>query len=200
MAKVKRPVAAADRMYGGGSGAGYAEMNRFEKAREEFRPDPIKTLFVAEAPPPVDSERFFYFERVPRGDSLFLEMMKVLFPSTFVSAPEARKQKRRFLDKFKSDGFFLIDAVEDPLPKRAARSMKKREIRNSLPRLQAKLKVVCGPDTRIVLISRHVYDICLSPLRAQGFNVINTEMIDFPAAGRQVHFRRKLTRLLRLAS
>jgi len=175
-------------------------MSRFEKAREEFRPDHIRVLFVAEAPPPVDSGRFFYFERVPRGDGLFLEMRKVLYPSENVDAPDARNRKEQFLRKFKRDGFFLIDAVDYPLPKKAARSVKNREIRKSLPTLKARLQALCSPDTRIVLIGRPVYDNCLSVLKSNGFSVINTEMIDFPASSGQPNFRKKLRRLLRVRS
>jgi len=42
------------------------------------RPDSVTYLLIAEAPPSVESGRFFYFERVPTGDSLFLEVMKVM--------------------------------------------------------------------------------------------------------------------------
>ena len=170
----------------------------FESAREKFRPEYIKTLFVAEAPPSVDSGGFFYFMPIARGDTLFLEMMKVLYPRECVNinASAVRKRKSELLKQFKRDGFFLIDAVELPLPKHATLSVKKAAIRKSLPVLKRKLTELCGPDTGVVLISRPVYDICSPALKADRFNVINTEMIDFPASARQVQFRQKLTRLL----
>ena len=62
----------------------------FESARGDFRPKPINILFVAEAPPSLGSRRFFYFLKVERGDSLFLEMMKVLYPREFVAAGQPR--------------------------------------------------------------------------------------------------------------
>ncbi len=170
----------------------------FESAREKFRPDHIKTLFVAEAPPSVDSGRFFFFVPVTRGDTLFLEMMKVLYPRERfnINASDVRKRKYELLEQFRRDGFFLTDAVKALLPKRATQSVKKGAIRRSLPKLKGKLRELCDPDTKIVLISRPVYDICFQALKAEGFNVINTEMIDFPAAGRQPQFRQKLTCLL----
>ncbi len=168
--------------------------NKFESARKKFLRKPIDILFVAEAPPPLDSCRFFYFVEVTRGDSLFLEMMKVLYPDRFISAPELRARKKEFLDHFKEDGFYLIDACEAPLPRRAKKSLKKIKLREGLPCLKEKLKDLCDPDTKIVLISKPVYDVCSSALG--DFNVINSEMIDFPAASRQPHFREKLARLL----
>jgi hypothetical protein len=121
-------------------------------------------------------------------------MMKVLYRREFASAAEGRKRKKEFLERFRGEGFYLIDACEAPLPKRAAQSVKKCAIRDSLPVL-TKLKQLCDPDTKIVLISRPVYDVCLPAL--DGFNVINTEMIDFPTSGRQPQFRQKLGVLLR---
>jgi hypothetical protein len=39
-----------------------------------------------------------------------------------------------------------------------------------------------------------VHEVCSARLKAEGFNVVNTEMIDFPSSGRQGHFARKLRR------
>ena len=167
----------------------------FESARKKFQPKQIKILFIAEAPPPLDSKRFFYFVPVNRGDTLFLEMMKVLYPDEVISARQARNEKEKFLTHFQADGFFLIDACKMPLPKRASLSAKKRAIRAELRWLTARVKKLCGKSTKIVLISRPVYDICLAALT--DFDVINREMIDFPGSGRQLEFRRKLSELLK---
>lgn len=50
----------------------------FIRAREKYRPKNIKVLFITEAPPAVERNRYFYYEHVRQGDSLFLELMKVL--------------------------------------------------------------------------------------------------------------------------
>lgn len=41
-------------------------VGRFAKARAKYKPDPVRYLLVAEAPPKADSGRFFYFEDVSR--------------------------------------------------------------------------------------------------------------------------------------
>jgi hypothetical protein len=169
----------------------------FESARRRFRPDHIKTLFIAEAPPSRASRRFFYFVDVPRGDTLFLEMMKVLYPGEFVSAQDARQRKGEFLSRFKNDGFYMIDACRVPLRKGASFSDKKHSVRNNLPFLRKTLRNLSrlfDSRTRAILVSKSVYVVCSSqPL---GVNVINREMIDFPGTGSQKKFRRKLGRLI----
>ena len=114
-----------------------------ELARNKYRPDHIELLFIAEAPPANDSRRFFYFVPVDIGDTLFLEMMKVLYPkkAKFVeydgngkpgfNAKQVRNRKAEFLEKFKRDGFYLIDAVDEPMPKNATTKMK--EERSAVP-------------------------------------------------------------------
>ena len=75
--------------------------NKINIARLRYKPKEIKFLFVAEAPPKEFSGRFFYFENVLDGDSLFLEIMKVLYPKDFTLAKIVRLQKKKFLEKFK---------------------------------------------------------------------------------------------------
>lgn len=170
----------------------------FETARKKFQPNHVKILFVAEAPPPTESQRFFYFVPVPRGDTLFLETMKVLYPKEFCNAQHARRHKKEFLRRFRNDGFYLIDACELPLPKGVSFSEKKRTVRDNLPFLRntlRRLSVLCDSRTKVVLISKSVYVVCSSELAS--FNVVNRSMIDFPTAGRQRHFRRRLGWLLK---
>ena len=86
-----------------------------------------------------------------------------------------------------------MDAVDVPIPHG---SSKRKAVREALPRLKADLKRLCAkPEIKIILVSKSVYSVC-DDLKKDGFNVINNEMIDFPAFGRQGRFRRKLKSLL----
>ncbi len=139
-----------------------------EGARVMYRPaEGIKVVFVAEAPP-ANPQRFFYFDKVDSHNSLFLALMRLLYD----------------------------DAREEPMPANALPRMKCRLLTAALDSLIEKLHGLVNEETRIVLISSAVHSVCLAPLKTAGFNVINTEMIDFPASGRQAHFERKLGRLL----
>ena len=161
----------------------------FDTARERYRPDHIKTLFIAEAPPTLDSKRFFYFENITSHDALFWETMRVLYSVTELE----RNRKAEFLTRFKMDGFFLIDACSLPIPKGVT---KKSEIRKSLKDLKSRIKDLVEPDTQIILICKTVYDVCFRDLREADFNILNKEMIPHPAFGHQSDFRNKLGRVI----
>jgi hypothetical protein len=169
---------------------------RLAEARRKYRPETIIYLLVAESPPSADSGRFFYFKDVAEGDSLFWQTMKALYPKD-CPADESppRHRKREFLKRFKGDGYFLLDAVEEPLGK-ASPGEKRRRIRQSLPRLIDDLRAACGAGTKVVLISAPVFEVCAAALASEGFNVVNDGMIDFPGSGGQRKFREKFARAL----
>jgi hypothetical protein len=170
-------------------------LNEFEKARIKYKPGLIRVLLVAEAPPQRGSGRFFYFEKVTAGDSLFLETMKVLYPDDYTSAPAVRSAKVTFLRRIQQDGFYLIDASTRPMES-SAKAARRKQLESELPGLICRLHKLAVEETMVVLISKAVYDVCLNALTREGFNVINTEMIDFPASSGQPSFRKKLKRLL----
>lgn len=170
-------------------------MNDFERARQKYRPDLVKVAFVAESPPREDSERFFYFEEVFTGDSLFLEVMKALYEDARGGAKTVRPRKPEFLNRFRDDGFYLIDASQDPIAGESP-AVKRRYIRSGLEQLQQSLTEIQHPDLKVILISALVYEICSQPLRQAGWNVLNTEMIDFPGFGRQKKFQTKFPRVM----
>jgi hypothetical protein len=178
-------------------------------AARKYRPAPLKLLFIAEAPPALKSGRFFYFTALTNGDTLFLEMMKVLYPieSHFIEndgdrqpdflAKHVRQHKAKFLEKFKRDGFYLIDAFEQPMPKDADAATKKRLIRGTLPQLRKKVWKLCHDgDVPVVLIGSPAYSLCAEPLKKDGLSILNDQMIDHPARGGQKKFRRKLREVM----
>jgi len=167
---------------------------KVELARAKFKPENIKYLLVAEAPPAADSNRFFYYIDVNRGDSLFLETMKFLYPAGY-NTQTVRSNKATYLERFKADGFYFIDATDTPMPN-YSRAQKIKQLRASLPLLIEKIRLLSANNTKIILISAPVYQECFKPLMLKGYNVINTEMIDFPGSGGQKKFRAKMTKLL----
>src|SRR5271168_4499656 len=142
----------------------------FEKASRKYRPARIKVLFIAEAPPAYRFERFFYFEQVSEADTLFLEMTKALYPvdTGFVPSRKSefqakivRQRKAEFLERFKRDGFYLIDASEDPMPEDADTTAKKNIIRDALPGLRKKVGKLCrGGEVPVILIGGPAYSVC----------------------------------------
>ncbi len=101
-------------------------INIIETTRLKYKPVKIKILLVAETPPKSDSNRFFYFEKVENQDSLFLEIMKLLYPrETKDLEPKLiRKNKKDFLERFKNDDFYLINSLDKPFEMKHSTSKK----------------------------------------------------------------------------
>jgi hypothetical protein len=191
----------ADReILGDGRGASKAV---FAKAALRYKPATVRVLFIAEAPPAFRFNRLFYFEDLRDGDTLFLEMMKTLYGSAVgftengfspgSSAEGIRSRKSEFLARFMREGYFLVDASEEPMPDRASSSQKLALLRASVPLLIVRMKeFAIDKNTPIVLIGGVTYSACAQSLMNLGFNVINEAMIDHPARGGQLRFRQKL--------
>ena len=172
--------------------------NIFAQARRKYLPSRVKLLFITEAPPSPEENRYFFFEKVPRGDSLFLETSKVLFPeevAAFDTVKALRAEKVYFLKRFQEEGFHLIHAIDEPQPDTTP-AARKNTYRANLPLLIKQILSIASARTPIVLISAIVYEACHKGLKQAGFNILNESMIEFPNSGQQINFRRKLTRLL----
>tara|TARA_B100000809_G_C14969044_1_gene470199 strand:- start:289 stop:540 length:252 start_codon:yes stop_codon:yes gene_type:complete len=61
------------------------------EGREQCRPEEVRILFIAEAPP-CAADRFFYFTEVNKGDSLFLYVIRA-FSYKFVGYSNQRVQR-----------------------------------------------------------------------------------------------------------
>jgi hypothetical protein len=176
----------------------------FKIAMERYRPDPIRLLFIAEAPPAYEANRLFYFNDLETGDTLFLEMMKVLYGAEIgftegegylahCSAKDIRRKKSQLLDRFLADGYYLIDASEQPMPDDATAAAKLALLRQSLPELMSRARnLVRGQRVPIVLIGAVTHAACHELLEREGFNVVNEALINHPARGGQSLFRKKL--------
>ena len=164
---------------------------RRRKAREAYRPKRTTCLLVAEAPP--NDERYFYFEDVQTADWLFRGVMRVLFPSEFAKYARLPAQKRNLLGRLQKKGFWLLDAVEDPLdgaprggPRRARYVLEKSDLLQRLKREISDRHM--SQKVPIVLIKATVYDALHAPLSRAGYNVVNKKKIPFPSSGQQLCF------------
>ena len=130
-------------------------------------------------------------------------MMKTLYPFEVgfsgnrfkegFSSSAIRLRKSELLNRFKSDGYYLIDACEQPMPKGANTALKAALMRNAVPALKTKVRRICDAETvGVLLIGAVTYHVCADALRAKGANVLNNATINHPARGGQVLFRGKL--------
>jgi hypothetical protein len=158
----------------------------YAEARNRYRPEHIRTLIIAEAPP-CALDRFFYFEDVKRQDSLFLEIMGVLYPAQkerYLSSGRQSVLKAELLEQFSSDGFWMLDLCDIPTSIIPGPTTQDAE---NLLRL---LEQYITKDAPVILVKANVYDLCYDLLASQGYNVIN-ERLPFPGSGQQKVFRDK---------
>ncbi len=181
-------------------------LESINEARLKYKPATIKCLFIAEAPPS-NEDRFFYFENVLEQDSLYLEMMKALFAedksdeenytmtSIFdgtIPTADLRNNKEDWLNKFKNEGYYLIDSSDQPMPYGMGTTKKIRFLEGRKNSLLEKVKPLVDQRTPIVLISVPVYQAMAGMLKYNGFNVIHNEPVPFPGSGQQKVFQEKM--------
>ena len=93
------------------------DTNIYSKHRENYLPTKIKYKFVAESPPAFKGQEpvaYFYFNDVPKADSLFYTIIKAIYDLDFCKYFHNRID---LLKQFQNDGYYLIDAVEYPINK-----------------------------------------------------------------------------------
>lgn len=154
-------------------------------AARRYQPEAVEILFVAEAPP-CGGDRYFYFEDVQKHDSLWAELTKALYGNAFGETRLERKKKHEWLNRFREDGYYLVDAVETPEVSPAL-------IRANTGRLIKVIKDI--KPKKIILIKATVYENLYKPLRQSGLPVVN-ERIPFPGSGQQRKFREKMRQAL----
>jgi hypothetical protein len=164
---------------------------RYAKARNRFKPRQITTLLIVEGPPN-NLDRHFYFEDVKTHDSLFLEIMGVLYPEQkkrYLASGRDTVLKEELLETFQEDGYWLLSIAEVPC------SLLDVALEDCIPSLLERLTTEIDKRTPIILIKANVYDICYTTLLSLGFNVIN-ERIPFPGSGQQRVFRTKFSKAI----
>ncbi|RYZ28679.1 MAG: hypothetical protein EOO10_08730 [Chitinophagaceae bacterium] len=156
----------------------------YTRSTNKYKPRQIKTLLIGEAPP-CNLDRFFYFEEVKVQDSLFLEIVGVLYPDKkqrYLKAGRPAEGKAELLEMFAEDGYLLIDLYEVPVDTCTDEE--------AVASLLTRLEKLIDKTIPIVLIKTNVFDLCYPVLKANGYNVSN-ERLPFPGSGQQKVFREK---------
>jgi hypothetical protein len=143
-------------------------------AAAKYRPNKIKLLLIAEAPPCTPG-RYFYFEHVDQHDWLF----RYVWEGLMGDKPD-RSSKAEHLAALRDAGVYMIDLHEETISQPSLADLRPH-VSGLLDRCRA-LK-----PRHIALIKSSVYDAAFEPLRAAGLPVID-ERIPFPASGQQKKF------------
>lgn len=170
--------------------------------RQAYLPEPgnLNTLFVAEAAPD-DPERFFYNDDVPTHDWLYLNLMKSLYKDARdLAVPQLRANKPEYLDRFRNNGYYLIDAIDDHLPVDTSTRARIDLIRQNAPKKAQEVAQLIGElgheQTIIILIKSTVYQGLYHFFKDSNLPVAEQESIPFPSTGRQKQFKDGLNGLI----
>lgn len=170
-------------------------LKNIEEARLKYKPNLVKYLLVAEAPPE-SVDRFFYFENVKQHDYLFLGVAQALYPNLkdrYLAEGRNTETKKEILEKMKSEGFYLIDLSDLPL------SLIEGDLKDQLPNLNKKIEAVAKDATKIILIKANVYDLAYQYLVSEGVKNIIDQRITFPGQGGQIKFQVEFAKALKEA-
>jgi|SRR5215218_7009160 len=134
-----------------------AARRRRARAARKFRPDIVKLLLVAEAPPSA-LDRYFYFEDVREQDALFRYVARGL-----LGVEPTRENKGDLLGRLRDEGVFLIDVSADPLSDTPLSEL--------VPDLVRRVKAL-APE-KVILIKATVHDSAFQALRGAGLPVVD---------------------------
>jgi hypothetical protein len=175
-------------------------MSSYDDVRQQYKPDKIEWLFVAESPPPraeVPSSRHFYRAEPRTEDRLFVNTIKALYDEAAEKTEgEIEAKKKQWLRQFRADGCYMIEALEKSLSHKVTKEERQQLIKQSLPRLIERMTDLADTGIKILLIKSNVFEVAADPLKASGFQVINEVLIDYPGRFNQRRFREKLHALM----
>jgi hypothetical protein len=156
---------------------------------------------IAESPPPdkeMQSSRHFYrTDRIRKDDRLFVNTIRALYPAAAdIAEEELEQNKVSWLQKFQSDGRYMVEALDTSLAHEITKQQRQELIREHIADVIKKVRGLATQGTKIILIKSNVYEVAAVPLREAGFSVANTELVDYPGRFNQRAYRDKLRRLL----
>jgi hypothetical protein len=174
----------------------------YDSLREQYKPEHITLLLVAESPPPaadVQSSRHFYrSDRVRRDDRLFVDTIRALYPEA-AEQTEAiiETEKERWLRQLQRDGVYMIEALAESQEHEVTKRQRQERIAEVLPELERKIKGLVDDTAGIILIKSNVFDVAAESLCSAGLQILNTELVDYPGRFNQRAYREKLGYLAR---
>jgi hypothetical protein len=154
--------------------------DEYEAARDRFRPERVKVLFVGESRP--SNGTFFY-----RGDSRLAKY-------TWEAIGEEHRSVSEFLRHFQACGCFLMDLCREPV--------------NHLPAEKRKIARMKGEQTSqqllrdvrplaIIVVMKGIVEHVERALKAAGLGAVPRYVVPFPAQGHEREYGAGLRSIFR---
>lgn len=118
----------------------------------------------------------------------------MLYPALkkkYLSPGRETSLKEDLLERFRSDGYWLLDLCETPT--NISGSPTGKDVQSLVIRLEN----LIYKDIPVILIKANVYDMCYNSLKTAGFSVIDVRM-PFPGSGQQKVFREQFKLALQM--
>lgn len=169
-----------------------SEDSWYQERRARWKPEKVRLLLIAESAPDdggdLANRRFFYDDNLTGRDSLFREVVRVLFDNPVLkSGPGA---KVPWLEKLRDQGVYLIDLASVPVNYHS-KSERAAALQQNI---DATVALAAGLQPGgVVLVKQNVFDLLNEPIRAAGLRMLYDEFIPFPASGQQGRFRERFS-------
>lgn len=156
----------------------------YEELRAAYRPEVVRLLLIGESPPdPCGGMRRFFYAPVLSYDNLYRGVIAALYGTEPSFEP---RKKLDFLERLRSDGVWLIDAVEQPIDKRSM-AARRRAIAAGAPSLVDRVRAV-APTVGVIICHGVVFELAAPALNASGVNVLHSHALPFPLGNCRAEF------------
>lgn len=171
-------------------------LDDIELLREKHIPQDLRVVFLGESrPDPGEGQpRMFYLPYLSSHDNLFRGLMKALYDA---DAADLAGRKGYWVDRFKGDGFWLLDAV--PYPVNRLSQKERRQALLSNVDLTTRRIDNAGPSHGTIICHGGTYRVIAGSLKAQGITILHDLPIPFPLAAQKPRFISEVRRILREA-
>ena len=146
-----------------------------EELRLQFRPTPLRVLFIGESRPAGGT--FFY-----AANSRLFEAVRSAFEA---ACPEPIGEQQQFLIDFQRAGCYLIDLCPEPVNHLPTRERRRRR-REAVPALAGTLAEL--RPLAIICVMASIRPQVENALRVAGLTDLPTTYLPFPAMGHQQQF------------
>jgi hypothetical protein len=158
----------------------------YEQLRQQYRPQQVRVLLIAESPPASTSEdrRFFYSPHLTGHDNLFRGVALAAYGLN--KRDLSRDGKAPVLRRLQSDGIWLIDAVDTPV-NHLDTGARSQLIRNSVPGLIHRAQSA-APSVGVFICKAPLYDMIARSLEVADVIVLNRGPAPFPLGNTRAEF------------
>lgn len=171
---------------------GASSLAWYEELRERYRPARINVLLIAESPPdPGAGDRRFFYAPTLSYDNLYRGVAESVYGGR---DDLSIGDKVEVLERLRDDGFWLIDAVEDPINKTSP-AARRRAIADGVPRLVGLCQEL-QPERGVIICHGLVYELAAPALRAAGVPLLHDVPLPFPLGNWRARFVAEMRRAL----